>query len=245
MTIFIHRLMLLTLCLLCFTTTATVHAKNKNNTLILKGQNLAINVFKVNPEDVMPYMKAGYEPAADEWGNYRLFIGSVGFNDTFGIQPFSELIVFTEVKPVGQTSDLRYFLTLWGAMNTEEATALYRDKFGLPFVYIPSLDITMNDRVQTTHVKVNDAKYGKISLNMKVQEMKGPLHQDFNNARIVGSVDNKTKLTKDIFGARFRESKLDTFELKATKDSPFALVSKANRIYTLLSTNHTTIFLHD
>ena len=219
-----------------FTLTTLVHSAP----VLVKGNNLTISIFKTTKRNLSPFLVSGFDAVPDEHDNYRVFLGAVTFNDTFGVEPFSEFIVFTEVKPKGEDTDNRYFLPIWGASDSAPVSEIYSEQFGLPIEHVDNLQVVVNHKGQNTRVEGRNAINGNYKVSMTIIEASNEIQTNFSNAYLIGEKDGKTMLNKDIFAAKFRSGKIDTLIMKANRKSPLQLLEKKNHIYTLFSDNHST-----
>lgn len=221
-----------------------VFANEPQSLKLLKGHNMTLSLFQVDEADLTPYLPAGYEAYKDEYGNFRVLLGSVEFSDTYGLSPFQEVVLFTDVKPKGKSSEVRSLLPLWGAINTQDGAEHYQLTLGLPLVYQPSLNIQLDKKGQTTRLSFQDNQSNTTRILMKVRKKNGAVMTDLNNTVVLGR-DKRggLKMSREVFGSRFREAELSDLNIQSPSDSPLKLIDPKRRLFTLISENHTVVFM--
>lgn len=215
-------------------------AEIEHKPILVKGNNLTVNIFRTTKEALSPFLMPGFEASADAQGNYRIFLGSVNFNDTFGIGAFSEMILFTEVKPKGKGSNYRHFHPFWAVTNSQEASEIYTNQFGLLMEYNTSLKVIKANQTQKSGVSGKSDINGKFLVSLNVEKASDREMTEFTDARIIGSYKQNLLFTKDVFAVRFYTGKINHLEIEAEKGSPLRLIDQDKHLFTLFSESHTT-----
>ncbi len=236
-----HLRKIMTACVGLFCLVFSVVHAHADSPKIIKGKNLSISGFRVDEASLKPYIMRGYEAVPDGNGNYTLLMGAGEFDDTYGIDPYQVLALFVEVKEKGAEKDSLQFMPIWGANSTKEAVSVYQNVMGLPFNHPSKMSVVFHENgKQKVSVKVKNGS-SKVSVKMEVQKLDDDEKTDFSELALVGKLGGEVKLTQEVIGFRFTDSKLEKLEVKADKDSPLSLISKDNHVFTTASNSHAAV----